>query len=404
MAFISLLVFLFLSVLCSSQSSSSVAGSTSSNAATVTVTSVSTLAIIILPSSSTQSSTTPYSYSSASSTSYVSSTLTSTPSLTSTSIALQKVPYTGQPMLVGTCNIPQFTALPFPDGSMLEVPLIGCSNDRPDCCPSLSFSNGIQPSATNVVSLLNLAPLDICPKDFIDIDPVCCPSGYSVYGQAIVGQTPCYTVLSTTISVPQTVLASISSAVAASVPVKSTTAAVSVIINQVFALSLPCADDSDDSDETGLSTAAKAGIGVGAGVGGLILLGLALGFCLLARKRRRRRRAEAPVASNTTGPQYGDVPNQMYENKQYPALPPGSPQLGYAVPPGPGSPTSPHQNYGPHLSWSSQTHTMPGQTSISSDGIHQYSALSPGSKPGYFSEMPAYQAQARSQMYEMPAK
>src|SRR5436309_15952422 len=90
--------------------------------------------------------------------------------------------------------------------------------------------------------------------------------GYSLYGQAIVGQTPCYTVVSTTISVPQTVLASISSVVAETISVKSTTAAVSVIINQVFALSIPCADDSE-SKSTGLSTGAKAGIGGGASVG-----------------------------------------------------------------------------------------------------------------------------------------
>ena len=215
--------------------------------------------------------------------------------------------------------------------------------------------------------------------------------GYSLYGQAIVGQTPCYTVVSTTISVPQTVLASISSAAAASLSVNSTTAAVSVIINQVFALSLPCADDDDDDESTGLSTRAKAGIGVGAGVGGLILLGLALWFCLLARKRRQKKSAEAPVASSTTGPQYGGVPSQMYENKQYPAFPPGSPQSGYAVPPGPGSPPIPHQSFGPHTLWSS-------------DDMRQYGALSPALQPGYIAEMPAYQAQACSQTHEMPAK
>ena len=225
--------------------------------------------------------------------------------------------------------------------------------------------------------------------------------GYSLYGQAIVGQTPCYTAISTTISVPQTVLASISSAVAASHSVQSTTVAVSVIINQVFALSLPCADD---YESTGLSTSAKAGIGVGAGIGGLILLGLALWLCLLARKRRQKKSAEAPVASSTTGPQYGGVPSQMYENKQYPAFPPGSPLPGYAVPPGPGSPSNPHQSFGQHNSWSSPTHTTQGHTSASSDDIRQYGASSPGSQPGYISEMPAYQAQARSQMHELPAK
>ena len=203
--------------------------------------------------------------------------------------------------------------------------------------------------------------------------------GYSLYGQAIVGQTPCYTVVSTTIPVPQTVLASISSAVAASLSVKTTTAAISVIINQVFALSLPCGDN---SQETGLSTGAKAGIGVGAGVGGLILLGLALWFCLLlVRKRRQKKITEAPVASSTSGPQYGGVPSQMYENKQYPAFPPGSPRPGYAVPPGPDSPPIPRQSFGPHTSWSSPTHTTRGNTSISSDDIHQYGASSPGLQP-----------------------
>lgn len=225
--------------------------------------------------------------------------------------------------------------------------------------------------------------------------------GYSLYGQAIVGQTPCYTVVSTTISVPQTVLASISSAVAASLSVKSTTAAVSVIINQVFALSLPCADN---YKETGLSTGAKAGIGVGAGVGGLILLGLALWFCLLARKRRQKKIAEALAASSTTGPQYGGVPSQMYDNKQYPVFPPRSPQPGYAVPPGQGSPSIPRRSFGPHTSWSSPTHTTQGNMSVSSDDIHQYGASSPGSQPGYIPEMPAYQVQARSQMHELPAK
>jgi hypothetical protein len=226
--------------------------------------------------------------------------------------------------------------------------------------------------------------------------------GYSLYGQAIVGQTPCYTLISTTISVPQTVLASISTAVAATLSVKSTTAAVSVIINQVFALSLPCGDD--NSERTGLSTGAKAGIGVGAGVGGLILLGLALWLCLLARKRRQKANAEAPVASNTTGPQYGGASNQMYENKQYPAFPPGSPLPGYAVPPGPGSPLNHHHSLGSHTSWSSQTHAAPGHMSLSSDGMRQYGASSPGSPSGYIPEMPAYQVQARSQLHEMPAK
>jgi hypothetical protein len=30
-------------------------------------------------------------------------------------------------------------------------------------------------TATGVVSMLSASPLSICPHDFIDIDPVCCP-------------------------------------------------------------------------------------------------------------------------------------------------------------------------------------------------------------------------------------
>jgi hypothetical protein len=200
------------------------------------------------------------------------------------------------------------------------------------------------------------------------------------------------------------VLASISSAVAATISVKSTTAAVSVIINQVFALSLPCADDGGDNGEsTGLSTGAKAGIGVGAGVGGLILL-FALWFCVVAYKRRQKRRAEASLATSTTGPQYGGASNQTHENKPYPMFPPGSPQPGYAVPTGPTSLLNPHQSLGTHTSWSPQTHTAPGHMSFSSDGTHQYGASSPGLPPGYIPEMPAYQVQARSQRHELPTK
>jgi hypothetical protein len=45
------------------------------------------------------------------------------------------------------CGIPQFTIINFPDGGYLEVPLIGCSDDRPECCPSLNFTE-FKPSQT----------------------------------------------------------------------------------------------------------------------------------------------------------------------------------------------------------------------------------------------------------------
>ena len=152
---------------------------TSSNAGAVTVTS--TLAIVILPSSNSSS----IALSIASATSDTTSS--------STTIVLPTNPYTGQAILTGTCNIPQYTGLALQNGAVVEVPLVGCSDDRPECCPSLSppesaasatsatsqitstpSTTGL--TATGVISMLSASPLSICPSDFVDIDPVCCPS------------------------------------------------------------------------------------------------------------------------------------------------------------------------------------------------------------------------------------
>ena len=231
-------------------------------------------------------------------------------------------------------------------------------------------------------------------------------SGYSLYGQGIIGQTPCYTVVSTTLSVPQTVLASISSAVAETISAKSTTAAVSVIINQVFALGLPCADDDDDS---GLSTGAKAGIGVGAAVGGLILITLAIWFCLIARKRRQKRREEetksAAAAAVAAAAQlrYSGAPSQT-QAKQYPLFPPPTPQSGYQIASDQFSPPMQQQGFGPQASWSYATQAPLGHMSISSDGTLQYGAANPSVPPRYIPEMEAsaYHTQSRSQTHEIP--
>ena len=128
---------------------------------------------------------------------YTSSYYTSTPTpttfetLSSSSTgwpAFPTVPYTGQALLVGTCTIPQYTLLHFPDGGSIEVPLIGCSDDRPECCPGIVNSpppvsstaasasdNGDEsttswtgttpsPTPTGVVSALSQNPLSVCPR------------------------------------------------------------------------------------------------------------------------------------------------------------------------------------------------------------------------------------------------
>jgi hypothetical protein len=162
--------------------------------------------------------------------------------------------------------------------------------------------------------------------------------------------------LSTIVPLPTSISNSIISAVAATV---SATATVSVIINQVYALGLPCADEST----RGLSTGARAGIGVGAGVGGLLLLSLFLLIYIYVGKGR-------------LGCGKGNTSYYQPPEKQV------SPSTGaMTTPVGIGSPYTgqtslqfqPHNlSYGfpanqaynakqPHASWASQTPSVPPQ-------------------------------------------
>ncbi|OAL36393.1 hypothetical protein AYO20_04289 [Fonsecaea nubica] len=318
--------------------------------------------------------------------SYDATTTTSSSDSTPTSVlAIQTVPYTGQALLIGTCNVARFTLLRFPDGGTVEVPLVGCSDDRPECCPSLNFTHvepedtssspsatesndeddghesttswtGTTPSPTptGIVSMLSNAPLTICPSDMVDIDPVCCPIGFTTYGQSIIGNLPCVSTLTTTISPGSDVLASITSMVSASLVAESatTTPTVNVIVNQVWALGLPCADDEEgeeEEDHTHLSTGAKIGIGVGVGVAGLLIIGF-LWACLAVRHRRRAKMRKLEAANTAAGgpirpesgayvaaqenPKHMSVatsmgsPNMMQQQQQQP--PYGSPTHGFS--------------------------------------------------------------------------
>lgn len=126
--------------------------------------------------------------------------------------------------------------------------------------------------------------------------------------------------LSTVVPIPSSVSNSISSVVAQTA---SATATVSVIINQVFALGLPCADDSDG----GLSTGAKAGIGVGAGVGGLLLIGLIL-FILVRVGRKRLQKRQAPAPFNTAHYQPQEKRMTASTGTMSPPAGMGSPYMG----------------------------------------------------------------------------
>jgi hypothetical protein len=139
----------------------------------------------------------------------------------------------------------------------------------------------------------------------------------------------------------------------------SATATVSVIINQIYALGLPCADEPTH----GLSTGAKAGIGVGAGIGGLLLLGLFLLICVCVGKRRLRRGKE-----NTS---YDQPPEKQMSPSTGAMTTPvgiGSPYIGHTSPQfqlhnlSYGFPANQAYNANqPHASWASQTPSVPPQ-------------------------------------------
>lgn len=69
--------------------------------------------------------------------------------------------YGGEPLLTGSCTIPQLASITERTGLLTEYPEIGCSPDRPECCP--------YPFADNVY-------LTECPHDYYTTLGGCCPS------------------------------------------------------------------------------------------------------------------------------------------------------------------------------------------------------------------------------------
>jgi hypothetical protein len=210
--------------------------------------------------------------------------------------------------------------------------MIGCADNRPDCCPSLKPITPSQSTSTTTVvqlvtdqtavaSALSANPLTICPADYSEIQSVCCPMyvvhslislqyrgnqhrfrGFTIYGQEIFGQTPCYTVLSTSFAVPSAVLAQISaikSEILATATTSAPTISVNVVENEVFALSLP------HTKQSGLSTATQVGIGVGSTAAGFAFLFLILS--ILLRRYRRKREERGSVASVSLVPDQSTI-------------------------------------------------------------------------------------------------
>lgn len=99
--------------------------------------------------------------------------------------------------------------------------------------------------------------------------------GWSIYGSALGGQTPCYSVPSTTYVPAMT----------------STISGITIITGKVFTRKYDLVPP-----KTGLSTGAKAGIAIGA-VAGALALFTALLFSVLRKRRARREREKATTAA-----------------------------------------------------------------------------------------------------------
>jgi hypothetical protein len=180
------------------------------------------------------------------------------------------------PLLTGTCATPDYTILSVVSTAGIWAQVVGCVNERPDCCPYSINTGG--PGAFPGAALASQATLHRCPEDYASVSGGCCPSGYNLWNAALGGQTPCFITLSTSSStltappIPSSELPSVYS--------------VSTVVSIVYAMHYPVAPRAAP-----LSPGAKAGIGTGSAVAGLTIG--ALGFLLLWQRRRHRKELES---------------------------------------------------------------------------------------------------------------
>jgi hypothetical protein len=226
-------------------------------------------------------------------------------------------------------------------------------------------------------------------------------SGFTLYSQAIISQTPCYTALSAALNTnaASAAISSITAQIAATASTGSTpTISVVVITNQVFALSLP---HTPHKAQVGV----KIGAGVGAGAGGLLVLVL-LAWVYSLRKRLRREKLpnalSTAIASASAGT--GSTPITSYNSggmSQHPSLP----STGLTPSTGPSPPELPHSNYAPWApyipSGAQQPYQQNYQASQPGQPWQQMPGSAPSSSPGQtdaepggwdYSEMPGSQA------------
>ncbi|KAI9854374.1 MAG: hypothetical protein M1813_001277 [Trichoglossum hirsutum] len=178
------------------------------------------------------------------------------------------------PVLTGTCAQPSYTLLPGgASGTVTVAPVVGCVEDRPDCCPYYVASGdqataGFAPPPRSSGGQL----LRKCPADHYSTSSGCCPSKWALWETPIGGASACFTTTSglgvsadviPTKDLPQSV-------------------AVATITNVVFSYHFPL-----EPPSSGLKTGAKVGIGVGVGCAVLIILALVYIFFMKKRKEKR---------------------------------------------------------------------------------------------------------------------
>ncbi|KIW63443.1 hypothetical protein PV04_10278 [Phialophora macrospora] len=165
--------------------------------------------------------------------------------------------YAGAPLMTGSCTVPHFAIVTDPVGRVTEFPEVGCSPDRPDCCP---FPDGLN------------AVISRCPQDYFTTANACCPLGYQIYYTNIGWETPCY-------SVPPT------SYVPASTP---TVAGLTLITDHVFSQKYPLVVQ---AQKPSFPPGAKIAIPVS--IWAFIMIVCVGVFFYVRRKRKARRQAEA---------------------------------------------------------------------------------------------------------------
>ncbi|KIX97395.1 uncharacterized protein Z520_06847 [Fonsecaea multimorphosa CBS 102226] len=182
--------------------------------------------------------------------------------------------FVGAPLMTGSCTVPYFVITTDAAGMVTEYPNVGCSEDRPECCP---YEYGLNAAITR------------CPQDYFTTASACCPLGYQIYYTAVGQNTPCYSSPATTF-------------VPASTP---TVAGLTLITNHVFSqkYSLVTPQPAKSKFPTGAKIAIPISIGV------VICIICIATFFWVRRRRKVRRAAEAN--RTTTFPPEEPVLSQM---------------------------------------------------------------------------------------------